>query len=259
MAQAIFKGRIVLDGVTVPVKLYAAVSDRRVHFRLLHEADQVPVQQRMVNPETGKDVPNDEVRTGFEVEDGRFVVLEDEELAALEPEPSRDIEVLQFVRPDQIGAAWYVRPYYLGPDGPAQDYAALVRALEQEKKVGIVRWVMRKRVYRGALRAEGGHLVLITLRSAGEVIAADALPAPPGRALSEQETKMAQQLVDMLAGKLDMSAFHDEVRDRVAELVREKAAGHAPKLPKPKTKPETDDLLHALKASVESRKGRKVA
>lgn len=259
MARAIWKGVIRFSGAEVPVKLYSAVEDRTVRFRLLHEKSGRPVKQRMVDPASGDVVEHDEIRRGYEVESGSFVVLDDEDLEGVQPESSRDIEITRFLDPQVIGHPWYDRPYHLGPDGDAEGYFALVDALEAEAKEGLARWTMRNREYVGALRAVDGHLMMITLRHADEVIPASALEPPSGRAPEKQELKMAEQLVSALSGAFDPEDFEDEYRGRVLELVEAKAEGKTLKLRKPKARVETDDLAGSLKASLAAAKERKSA
>jgi DNA end-binding protein Ku len=224
-ARAIWKGVITLRKTSVPVRLYSAVEDRDVHFRLLHAKDKAPVTQRMVNPKTEKTVPSERIRRGFEVDDGLFVMLEREELAKLEPEPSRSIEVTRFVLPSAISPQYYDRPYWLGPDGDTKAYFALAEALAASGKLGILRWTMRKKRYHGALKSDGEHLSLIALRPADEVVAATDIKAPPGRATQPAERRMAEQLVAALEGAFDPAEFRDEFRDRVLELIERKKRG----------------------------------
>jgi DNA end-binding protein Ku len=259
MARAIWKGVIRFGDVTAPVKLYSAVQDRGVSFRLLHEKTLEPVKQRMVNPVTGDVVPYDEVRRGYEVEEGVFVVLEEEELESIRPQPSRDIAVTRFLDPSLINHQWYDRPYHLGPDEDVESYYALVEALEAEEKEGLAHWTMRNKAYTGALRAEDGHLVLITLRSAEEVIPASALEPPRGRQPDPKELKMAEQLVAALEDEFDPAAYRDEYRDRVLELVEAKAEGKTLKFRKPTERKEADDLAKSLEASLKAARGRKSA
>lgn len=260
-ARAIWKAVIRFGEVAVPVKLYSAVEDRDVHFRLLHETDLVPVKQRMVHPGTGDPVPWDEIRRGWETGDGRIVVLEDEELEEVEPEPSRDIEITRFLDPAIVNHQWYDRPYYLGPDGDSDAYFALSEALGEEDVEGIARWVMRKREYQGALRREGEHLMLVTLRNAEEVVSADTLPAPGGRELDPREVDMAEQLVAALSADFEPEAFDDEYRERVMELVESKARGETIELReyRARREPSEEDLTGALEASLRGMKDRRSA
>ena len=259
MARAIWKGVIRFGTAEVPVKLYAAVRDRSVHFRLLHGRSKAPVKQRMVDPTTGKEVPYEEIWRGFEVEEGVFVMLDEEELAELEPEPSRDIEVTRFLPVGTLDHQWYDRPYHLGPDGSNADYLALVKALEKEGREGIARWTMRKKSYSGALRVEEDHLVLITLRHAEEVIPVSALEAPKGRKPDARELKMARQLVAALEAPFDPTEWRDEYRDRVLELVEAKAEGKVVKFPDAPKRTEAEDLSASLEASIAAARERKSA
>ncbi len=233
-ARAMWKGTLQVGSMGVPVKLYSAVEPKKVSFRLLHDRDREPLKQRMVDPETEEAVEHEETRRGYPTDDGRVVILDPEELEALEPEPSRDIELTRFVPVSAIDARWYDRPYWLGPDGDEEAYFALAAALEESGRAGVARWVMRKKEYVGALRVEDGYLMLVTLRHAGEVVSADALKAPGGRKLDAKELKMAEQLVAALTGEFEPEQYRDEYRDRVMELIEAKAKGK--KLPKKKAK-----------------------
>ena len=251
-ARAIWKGVVRFGDVSVPVKLYSAVEDRSVHFRLLHGKDLSPVKQQMVHPGTGDPVPRDEVKRGWVADDGSVVVLDPEDMEAVEPEASRDVEVTRFLDPAVIDHRWYVRPYYLGPDGDEEAYFALARALDASGKEGVARWVMRKKTYHGALRPEGEHLMLVTLRSAEEVVPASALPAPGGRALAKAEVDMARKLLEALHGEFDPEEWRDEYRDRVLELVEAKAEGRTIAIEPYREKAETGDLSEALRASLDA-------
>ncbi len=138
-----WKASLEVGDVHVAVKLYAAVEERDVRFRLLHAADRSPVKQRVVDPRTDGEVVPDAIRRGVEVEPGVFVVMTPDELERGAPEASRAIEVTRFVPPSAIDFAWYSRPYFLGPDGSPADYAALVEALRESGAFGIAHWTMR--------------------------------------------------------------------------------------------------------------------
>src|SRR5438128_8971194 len=180
-ARAIWKGDLKMGAAKVPVKLYSAAQDQTVRFHILDKKSKTRVKQHMVD-ESGKEVPNEEIRKGFEVEPGTFVILDEQEMEKLEPEASREIEITQFVAPKEIPPEYYDRPYYLGPDGDQSAYFALAEALQNKEREGVARWVMRKQPYVGALTAEDGHLMLVTLRNAEEVLSAKDLPRPSGRA-----------------------------------------------------------------------------
>ena len=258
-ARAIWKGNLKLNSTNVPVKLYSAVKDQTVRFHILDVKSKTRVKQHMISPETGAEISKEEVQKGFEVEPGTFVILDEKELESLEPEASRDIEVEQFVPPEKIPPEYYDRPYYLAPDGDVAAYFAFAEALRNKDREGVVRWVMRKQHYVGALRAEDDHLVLFTLRNAEEVLSAKDLPRPAGRAPEKKELNMAKQLVELLKGEFNPQDYKDEYRARVMEFVEKKAKGHKPRLRLVKSKKQSKSLDKILSKSIEALKKQKKA
>jgi DNA end-binding protein Ku len=257
-ARAIWKASLDFEDVRLPVKLYAAAEDRDVHFRLLHARDGVPVRQRMVDRSTGEEVSQEDAQRGLELERGLFVVMTPRDVAAVTPKPSRSIELVRFVPPPALDSSWYQRPYFLGPDGSDQDYAALLRALGESGLCGIARWTMRGRRYFGALEARETHLALIAMRSAGEHVAAPALPEPD-KSIRESERALAKQLVSALEGPFEPGSLRDEYRERVLALVKAKAKGRSYR-PRKETLPsEVGDLQRALKQSLRASRGKRRA
>lgn len=259
-ARAIWKGTLRLGSVQVPVKLFSAAVDKRVHFRLLHGSDQEPVEQRMLHAETKEPVERGSTRLGYRVAAGSFVVLTDAEREALEPAASRDIELLRFVPSNALSPEWYVRPYYLAPDGDSEAYAALRRALADEDKIGIARWVMRKKAYVGALHVAGEGLALTTLHHSDEIISPKQIAPKQLREPNAKELAMAEQLVGMFEGEFDPSAYHDEYRERVQALALAKARGKRPKLHKVQARrPSEGSLASVLTESLKQARKQKVA
>ena len=252
-ARAIWKAVIHCGKLQVPVKLYSAIEDRNIRFRVLSREDTQPVRQAMVNPESGEIVPHAEARRAYVADNGDRTILEKSELAALEPEPSRDIRMVAFLPSEQIDHRWYDRPYYLGPDGNSAAYFAFTEAMESSALEGLARWVMRGKAYIGALRLHQGYPVLMSLRHASEVVAVESLQAPGGGALNPKELDMARQLIGMLAAELDLSEYRDAYRERVLNLVETKAkGGRRPKPVKTSVKKTSDDLGRALQASLKA-------
>jgi len=251
-ARAIWKGNLKLGTTKVPVKLYSAVEDRTVRFHVLDDRAKKRVKQHMVDPDSGEEVAKEEIRKGYEIEPGKYVILTEEDLEKLTPPPSRDIEIVEFVPQAKISQQWYERPYYAGPDGDVKEYFALVEALQNKESEGIAHWVMRNKYYAGALRAVDDYLYLFTLRDAKEVILADDLTKPAGAAPTQKELAMAKQLVEILQGEFDPKEYKDEYRERVTEFIEQKARGRAPKLKAVKAKPKTAALDTVLAKSIES-------
>jgi len=264
-ARAMWKGQLKIGTTKVPVKLYSAVQDRTVRFNILDDRHKMRVKQHMIDPDSGDEVPTEEIQKGYEIEPGRFVVLTAEDLEALQPPPSRDIEIAEFVDQDKISQQWFERPYYLGPDdgadsGGVKDYFALAEALNKQEKEGIAHWVMRNKYYAGVLRSIDDYLYLFTLRDAKEVISANDLAKPTGAAPTQKELAMATQLVEMLRGDFNAADYKDEYRERVEKFIEQKARGRAPRLQAVKTKRRTDALGSALEKSIAAlKKGKRAA
>jgi DNA end-binding protein Ku len=251
-ARAMWKGELKLGTTKLPIKLYAAVEDQTVHFHVLDDSAKKRVKQHMIDPDSGEEVPTEEIQKGYEIEPGKYVILTAEDLEKLEPPPSRDVEIVEFLPENTVSQQWYERPYYLGPDGDVKSYFALVEALKKKEREAITNWVMRNKYYAGVLRAVGDYLLLFTLRDAKEVILADELTKPKGAAPTQKELAMAKQLVGMLQGEFDPKAYKDEYRERVTEFIKKKARGRAPRLQPVKLKRKTTALDSVLAKSIES-------
>jgi DNA end-binding protein Ku len=249
-ARAMWKAELGIDELRIPVKLYAAVQDTKVHFRLLHAKDDTPVKQQMVDPSTLEPVPPEKIARAVQVGRGVFVRLTKEELAALEPKPSRAITVERVVAADKLDERWFDRPYYLGPDGDDDAYFAVAQTLEQKAWIGIAHWAMRGKSYAGALYGSDGYLLLDTLRNAQQVVEIDAVRTPPGRAPDPREIKLAEQLIGTLEDEFDPAAYRDEHREKVLALLEAKAKGKVVRFPKAARRKPTDSLLKDLQASL---------
>lgn len=249
MARAMWKATLALGKVQIAVKLYAAVREQGVHFRLLHAKDRTPVRQRMVDAESGEEVAAEDIRRGLEVDDGLYAVVNPDELH-VEVDEDRTIEISRFVPRTSIDLGWYARPYYLGPDRSAADYFALAAALGDGTRAGVSHWTMRGRTHRGVLDARDGFLVLTALHAADEVVPMSAVKPPATQSISAAERKLGEQLVATLDAPFDPKTLQDEYRERVLELVAKKAKGkkyRAEESPRPRA---VSNLTRALERSL---------
>ncbi|MET0534896.1 MAG: Ku protein [Steroidobacter sp.] len=258
-ARAMWKGELQVGKHTVGVKLYSAIQDRSIRFHLLHEKDKAPVEQHIVRKDTGKDVPKEDMRKALAVSQGTAVILQPDELAELVPPESRDIQLCRFVPATVLGDQWFERPYYLGPDGHADDYFALAEALERKQLLGIARWVMRKKRYIGALSSVDGYLVMTTLRRADQVLSFSGVEPAKASMPQAHEMKLAQQLVSSIEADFDPEQWQNEYRARLMKLIEAKARGEKVTPVPAKKKRSSANLADSLKASIAAAKERKVA
>jgi len=257
-ARAIWKGRLVLGERELAIKMYSAIKDRTVHFRLLDKQTLAPVKQRIVRKTDGSEVEKDERRKAFALDPERAVMLSAGELEELEPEASRDIEIARFVPASALGEQWYDRPYYLGPDEDEAAYFALSEALERRRVYGIACWVMRKKRYLGALAPSDGYLMMLTLRRSEQVLSAAGLDIAPSRQADEREIQLAEQLVDTIAGSFQPQLWQNEYRERIGALIEAKLKGKP--LPRARPRPKAEGgLAEQLQRSLAAAKERKVA
>lgn len=257
-ARAIWKGVIHCGDIRIAVKLYSAIADRPIHFRLLHAKDKVPVRQQWVNPGTNAIVAHADTHRAWQTAEGELVMLQPEELEKLVPESSRDIRLRYFFRASAIDHRWYDRPYYLGPDpeGDSGSYAALIAALEAEQLEGLANWVMRKKEYFGALRLYRGYPVLVSLRHANQVVLGRELKPPTGKPLAKREMDMGRQLIAMLESDFEPEEYSNQYRERVLKMLEKKRKGGRISKTAVKRKAPSPDLEVALASSLDSARKR---
>ncbi len=254
MPRSIWSGAISFGLVNVPVKLYSAVSRKTVRFHQLHEADGVRIQQKRVCPADGEEVPYDNIVKGYEISPDRYVIIEPEELDALDPKKTRAIEIQEFVDLDEIDPIYFDHPYYLAPDkGAAKAYNLLRRAMEDTNKVAIARVVIRQKENLVAIRSTGDVMTMATMVFHDEVVSPDTLDEvqEDGEAsVSDREVEMAQQLIGSLTAPFEPEKYHDEYRERVLELIEAKAAGEEIKVQPVEEPAKVPDLMAALEQSL---------
>lgn len=258
MARPLWKGCLRIGRRDLAVKLYAAVEESAIRFRLLHRSDREPVHQQIVRKSDGRVVSKTQRRKAYPVGDRRAVLIDADELKKLGPERSRRISLCRFVPVTVLSDAWYDRPYHLTPEGGAQDYASLASVLAKKDRVGIVRWAMRGKRYVGALIEDEGRLQVITLRRAEQLISVDTLEIDR-QPIDDAELKLARQLVDLVSADFEPALWQDDYRKRVQELVAAKQRGSPSKRPISRSKRSAVGLADQLSRSLASLAERKVA
>src|SRR5512133_5676 len=208
MARSLWSGTISFGLVSVPVRMVGATESKELRFHFLDKHDLQPIGYDKVRRDTGEHVDNDDVVRGFEVEKGRFVPLEDEDLDRLDVELTKTIDILDFVDLDEIDPIYFRKAYYLNPqDGAEKPYRLLVKALDETGKVGIAKVVIRNKQHLAALRPADGRLILETMYYADEIREPESVD---GRTRVEKaEVEMAKSLVENLSAAFDPKKYDD--------------------------------------------------
>lgn len=260
MPRPIWSGSISFGLVSVPVKLFSAVSRKSVSFNQIDSRSGSRIRYKKVSAADETEVPAEAIVKGYELPSGQYVLVDDAELSALDPEASRSIDIEEFVDLADIDPIFYDAAYYVAPDkATTKPYALLARAMEETGKVGVARFVMRSKQYLAAIRPKDGKLLLSTMVYADEINdTADIkeFEAVESAELNEKELAMAKQLVESLAGEFQPEQFHDTYREKVLELIERKASGETGlvEAPEPAAPEKVVDLMAALEASVAAAK-----
>jgi DNA end-binding protein Ku len=255
MPRSIWTGAISFGLVNVPVKLYSAVSKKTVRFHQLHDKDGVRIQQKRVCPADDEEVAYENIVKGYEITPDQYVVVEPAELEAIEPRKTKTIDIEDFVDLDEIDPLYYDHPYYLLPGtGAAKPYKLLVTAMEDAQKVAIARVVIRQKEQLVAIRPADGVLAMSTMNFADEVVDPDKFDETPGDDVdtSKREVEMARQLIDSLSSDWQPEKYHDTYRERVLELIEQKAQGKEIAVQPVEEPQPVPDLMAALEASVKA-------
>jgi DNA end-binding protein Ku len=257
MPRAIWTGAISFGLVTVPVKLYTAVQSKTVRFNQLDGKDGSRVQMKRVNAQTGEEVPYERIVKGYELSPDRYVVIDPDELEALDPKKTKTIDIEGFVDLQDIDPIYFDHPYYLVPGtGGAKPYRLLVDAMRASGKVGVAKVVIRSKEQLVALRPIGEVLGMTTMNFHDEVVDAEGLdevPAADEVQTTDRELEIAQQLVDSLAEPFEPERYHDSYREQVLDLIERKAAGEEIAVqPAAEEAAPVPDLMSALKASLDA-------
>ena len=247
-SRAFWSGTLTFGLVSVPVELYAGNRPSPVKLHMLDE-DGTPLRRRYVCPEEGRELDADEIVRGYEIEDGSYVVVTDDELEALEPTKSRDIDLRRFVPHDQLDPMFFERAYFLAPGGGStKAYRLLAETMERAGMAGVATFVMRTREYLVAIIAENGVLRAETLRFADEIRTPDAvgLPARPKRSSRKAAAAIEKEIEKAAADELDEDELADARAARLLELVEEKRRRRVDIVRAEPADPDDEDVIDLM-------------
>ncbi len=260
---AIWKGSVAFGLVNIPVELRTAVRADHISFRLLHQEDHSPVKYERVSQADVEPIPWNEIVKGYEYEKGKFVIMSDDDFKAAAIEGSKSIDILDFVKEEEIDPRYFETPYYLVPGkGAEKSYALLREAIRKTGAVGIGKIIIRQTQHLAAIKVIGDALVLEIMRFSNELVDADEYTFPSRSGVRPQELEMAEQLIENLASPFDPARYTDDYRANLMKLIKAKMKGKKVKLEEPAEETaETGvlDLMSRLRASLDQGSGKKTA
>src|SRR5437762_4042995 len=258
MPSSVWSGYLTFGLISMPVRLFSGARSNHVSFNMLHRDDLSRVKQQLYCPVDERVVERSEIVKGYEYRKGEYVVIEPEEIKRIEPKTAKTMEILEFVKSDEVDPVYFESSYYMMPEEAGRrPYALLTKALEESEYVAIAKLTMHNREYTVFLRPHEGGLMLHTMYYADEVRRLDDFGAPDVE-LKDAEVKVAHQLIEALAADWDPEKYHDTFQDNLKKLIQTKLeGGKITEVEKPKKPTPVVDLMAALKQSLAEREGKK--
>lgn len=261
--HTMWKGTISFGLVNIPVKMHAATENKDIRLRQLHKECQTPIKYERTCPNCDKEVNNDDIVKAYEYAKNKFVILDDEELAALKKEQTdKAVEIMDFVKLDDIDPIYFEKSYYLSPnEGGAKAYSLLRTALKDSGKIGIAKMMIRSKEQLAVIRIYENALVVETIHYPDEVRnVADVPNVPESETTGKKELDTAKMLIDQLTTEFDPEKYTDDYRTALLELIEEKKNKSGTTTATEKEKPDNvTNLMDALQASLDKAKTGKPA
>lgn len=255
MARAVWSGAITFGLVNIPIKVYGATEEKDIRFKTLHTTCNTPLKRPYLCPTCETPVKAEEMVKGYEYGKGNFILLTAEELESVPLQTGKAITVLGFVDAEEIGPLFYDQSYYLGPiETSVKPFELLRQALVRTDKVAIAQATLWKKEHLVALRPIGGDLVLTLLFYENEVKGAPEVPQTTPLQITDEELELAVKLISELTMEFDTSAYRDRYREGLLNLIEAKVAGKEIEIVPVVEVAPTQDLMAALKASLEAAK-----
>jgi DNA end-binding protein Ku len=254
MARALWKGSISFGLVNIPIELHTAVRNHRPKFRMLHAKDKSPVRFERVCIRDGHPVAWEDLVKGYEYAKGHFVVLTKEDFQAAALEKTRTVDIVDFVKAEEIDDRFFETPYYLVPTkGGERAYALLREAIRESKRIGIAKFILRDAQHLAAVEVIENAIVLTVMRFADELVDVSQFDLPGDSGIRKPELEMAKALVNSLAAAWDPEKYTDEYRENLMKVIQSKVKGKKIHL-EPAEEPrqaEVVDLMERLRRSLE--------
>jgi DNA end-binding protein Ku len=260
--RAIWKGSISFGLVNIPIGLYSATrSANEVKLKMLRASDLSPIRYKRVAEADDLEVPWEEIIKGFEYEKGQFVPISKSDFERVNIKSTQTVDIKEFVSLDEIDPMFFDRPYYLAPEkGGGKAYALLRNALQNSKKVGIAKVVIKTREHLAAVKPLGNALVLELMHFAEQLLDVSELKIPDQVDLGKKEIAMAESLIEGMTDQWEPEKYKDEYSEALLQVIEEKVAAGGKELPparKPRPPGKVVDLVAVLQQSLDEAKARK--
>jgi DNA end-binding protein Ku len=260
MASTIWKGYITFGLISIPVRIFAAARSERVSFHQVHAVCHSRIKQQLYCPTCERVVERSELTKGYEPEKNQLILVEDEELQKIAPSSKETMDILEFVKLNEIDPLYFDASYYVLPEEAGRRaYQLLVETMDKSGYAAMAKLAMYQREYTVAISPRKRGLTLHTMYYADEVREVPGYGATSDIEVKPQEVKLAEQLVESLAAAFDPERYHDEYRTRVMELLEAKSAGKTVKSTPSRKLAPVIDLMAALQRSLEGAPERKPA
>jgi DNA end-binding protein Ku len=225
-----------------------------VSFNQLHKHDGSRVKQVLYCQAEDKPIPRSEIVKGFEYEKDQYVVIEDEEVKKVAPQTAKVMEILEFVKSDQVDPIYLETSYYMAPDEAGEKpYALLFDALKKTAYVGVAKIAMHNREHIVILRPGKNGVLLHTMYFSHEIRQVDEFRTDLSL-VREKELVLATNLIEALAGEFEPEKYKDNYRENLLKMIEAKKEGkEVVATPEPQTA-KVVDILEALKASLAAAK-----
>jgi DNA end-binding protein Ku len=261
--RTIWNGSISFGLVNIPIGLAVATQRTDVSFRTLHRECGTPIKQKRWCPFHERDVEADELVKGWEVAKGEFVLVEESDLESVALTRTQSIDILRFVRLEEVDPIYFDRTYYLAPaaaEAARRPYVLLLRAMQESGMAAVGKFVLWGKENLCLIRAQGDSLALQTLFFADDVRAKGEIEeAVETIEIKPAELKLAEQVIDSLVGKWAIEDFENEYRKDLKAMLEAKLAGEQITRPEPVAETPVVDLMEALRRSVAEAQGAKAA
>src|ERR1051326_9040722 len=258
MPSSVWSGYLTFGLISMPVKLFSGARGSRVSFHMLHRDDNVRIKTQLFCPQDERVVERNEIVKGYEYRKGEYVIVEPEEIKKIEPKTAKAMEILEFVKTDEVDPIYFESSYYLvAEEAGRRPYALLSRAMEETGHVAIAKLTMHNREYTVIVRPYENGLMLHTMYCQDEIKKVESFGKQHVE-LKDAEVKVAHQLIQALEAKFEPEKYYDTFEENVKKLIQAHLEGkEVAAVPKPHKPAPVTDLMAALKQSLSQMEGKK--